>query len=960
MEKIKLNMRDIISYLIMCVISVIVIFLGMALVGNNAETFNDLIIETVAYYGTNETGELAVFWGVLFAGIPILLIINYLINKNTKNGKENKKILPVFAIELILSVASIIYFLVTGTINQILTIGMIVTFFDYMILPGQEKKGLVLSIIIYYFLLSLCTMYNNRGGTILLNSKILAICTIFINLIFMGIETKKKIINKSILIMQAVIPSLLLLYKCQRYVYNEKIMYFSMPIVARAIIIIAIISMFIFAIYNIVKKWKDANNLELRDIILVTTCMIIFAVNSVTINTSLIVPEDLHHTAEEVISYQQIIANGQKAYKDYSPVSGLFPVFIGAVLEAFGGNITAFNLAHAIFMIVFAMVTMFVLSKHLGKEHCLFIAMMFMFPSYDRTVWVLLTLLVLLLPKLIENKNLWLKVWIWLCFIGGIYYPSFGGAVLIGTLPFGIIQFISLIKENDFKQKLKQPKFYIGWVICLLPIVIFIPMLLNMAKHIMLYSSQTNLADGISVFGQDIPDTYLPYLSKFQYIRKALYYGTRYIIPISSVWIFVLILFKIIKKDTWKKEIKSERFLALTSSIITLIVTYTATIVRCDTDTLVSRPAYLIITITGILLYVIINKYMEKNAVSYILIGLSLGTAMILGKSSIQALDEKFIYANNINSSYEVISDELKQKYSRLGDGFITTEDIKMFDGYSQRATQLLEYDKDLKFLAWGKLGVYYTLDLTTVGQPSLYAAKDYKTHQEIIQAIQEQKPVIGLDLSTSVLNYYLYNWLLTTDEYVYDENYEAFLPVELFQKIYGDNANPTDKRKISLYTTDVGRVSNSLGKSLTTLEKIMNRVDTNLTQKNTKLTVNDKQHTYEYEITSEKNIYGLDADFMYIEFDINGNIYDNEESDFIKKTTKQNYNDGIYVVVSWGEGTENSLLSIMGNGKLLIPLGTNVNWLLNEHDNITITIQNVDKEISIKNIEFYKLQTKR
>lgn len=51
-------------------------------------------------------------------------------------------------------------------------------------------------------------------------------------------------------------------------------------------------------------------------------------------------------------------------------------------------------------------------------------------------------------------------------------------------------------------------------------------------------------------------------------------------------------------------------------------------------------------------------------------------------------------------------------------------------------------------------------------------------------------------------------------------------------------------------------------------------------------------------------------------------------------------------------------MLSILGDGKLLIPLGSNVNWLLNKHDSINIWIQNTDKKIDIKNVCFYKLQT--
>ena len=449
----------------------------------------------------------------------------------------------------------------------------------------------------------------------------------------------------------------------------------------------------------------------------------------------------------------------------------------------------------------------------------------------------------------------------------------------------------------------------------------------------------------------------MPYLSNLRNIRRAIFYSLRYMIPTGIVWLMVLILSKTIKKGKIIEEIKSPRFLALTSAIITLLISYSATVVRNDVGIIVSRATYVIVPIGGILLFLIIKKYFKLNLSAYLVIGFTFGIALILNNAGISSINSKFIYAYNINPEYEIISEELKEKYPRLGTGFIKKQYIDKFKYWSDRAYKLLEYDENLKFIGWGELGVYYTLDLTTVGQPSLYAAKDYKTHNEVIEAIKEQKPVVGMQLSTSVLNYYLYNWLLTTDEYVYDSEYEAFLPTELFHKIHGKDAIPTDKREIDLYATDVGRVPNSLGQSIKTLESIMNKKDVKY---NIETNVNTNNNTCVHKIKLGENILGTEADFMYVEFDVSGEIYETGQSKIGKIFSKQNYNDGIYAITSWQEDEGSSILSILGKGKLLIPLGSNVNWLLNEHEEFKITIQNVDKQIDIKNIEFYKLQTSR
>lgn len=965
MEKIKINYKELISFCLLFIIGCIMLFIGMAFVGNQAQVYNDIIIETVCQQSTNETGELAIFWCVLFLGIPILLYINYIINKNNKTDIQNKEIGTILAVEIVTCVANIITYVITGNFNNVLVMASIISFVIFLINPKEQKRGIILTIIIYYFLNACCAVYNNRGGTIILNSNILLIITLILNIIILFFENKIIIMNKLILILQVFIPFIFLIYKCQRYEYNGEILYLNIPTLSKLIIYAFIITGVIFAIYKLIKNWKNINNLELNKLVLFSTCVIIFGVNSVGIDTSLKVPVDLHHSAEEVISYQQIIGKGQEAYVDYSPVSGLFPTFIGALLEGCGGNITAFQIAHTLFMLGFAMITMFLMTFHLEKHKCLMMAILFSFPSYDRVVLVLVFLLILLLPKLIKNRNLWLKVWIWLSFIGGLYYPSFGGAFLVGTIPFGIIQLYNFIKSGELKTKLKSGRFYFEWIICLLPILISIPLLLNMSKHILLYSSQTNLADGISVFGQQVPDSFMPYLSNLKIVRIMAYYSIRYMIPVACVWIFVMIGQKILKKENIKEVLSSDRFLAISSAIIILIVSYTSTMVRNDEGGIVARATSIIVLIAGMLYYFILNKYMKKNTIVYVILGITTGIALILGYSPFTRLDSRFSYSYKMDNEYEIISEELRNRYPRLGQGFIKTSDKEIFEKCYQKAQSLLKYDSNLKFINWGKLAVYYTLDLPTVGQPSLYAAKDIKTNQEIIDAIRSQRAVVGMDEKLGdfgpVINYYLYNWLLTTNDYVYDANYEAYLPIELFKKIYGEDASPSDKRTTKVFATDIGRVSSSLGKSKDSLLKIMDKVDCTGEVVSSHLN-NSNGVEYDYDIKMDKVIKSNTADFMYIEFNVNGEIYEiNDNSSKLKKLLKKNnYNDGIYVIISWGDGTTNQLLSIMGDGKLLIPLGTNVNWLLNDHSEFTIKVKNLDKKIEIKNIEFYNLKKER
>ena len=947
MSKISFKQSDLWSLLIITIVGMILMFLGMVAVGNQPEVFNDFIIETVAHYGTNETGELRVFWIVLLLGIPLLLFVQHLLRKT--KGAEEKKLPLIIPIELILSIANLIFFLFAGYFQLGLVMLAIFSFFNYLINPEKQKEALILNIITYYALLAVCSAVNWLGLNVILNSTILMIITGLVDLIILGIDKKHGILNNCLLLLQLAIPANLLLYVNERYSLNGEIIKLSMPTIVRVFFGGLIILFFAWSVFQLIKNWKKAGELDLSALVLIPAIMVIFVVNSIGTGTGLIVPEDLHHTAEEVISYQQIFGKGQEAYVDYSPVSGLFPVFIGAVLEAVGGNITEFGIAHTIFMMVIAMATIYVLSKHLDKDDTLLAACLFAFVNYDRAVFILISLLILLLPKLIKKRNLWLKLWMLISLVNGLYYPSFGGAILVGMLPLGIYQIYKLIITGELKKQLKTWKFYFWWIISFIPVILLLPMLLNMAKHIGIYSSQTNLADGISVFGQNAPDGFMPYLSDgvFNYARVAIYYAVRYVLPMLAVWTLAIVGIK-----AWKaRKDEKNRYLVfcVLAGILTLLVAYVSTMVRQDVGNIVSRATHIIVPIFGTLLCVLIWRYMNKNIYSYTILGIIIGVVVVLGYAPITSLDAKFKYANELDEKYIQITNEVKAEYPRLGNGFIKKTDLEMFNGYRERAYSLLEYDPNLKFLGWGKLGVYYTLDLTTVGQPSLYAAKDYDTHQEIIDAIKEQKPVIGIDLSETLLNYYLYNWLLTTDEYVYDANYEAFLPVELFRKIYGETAEPTPKEQVPIYSTDIGRVGDSLGASLESLKNVMAELN---------IVENVEQNEYTYTVTLPDEVSGTEADMIFLDFEVDGWITEPEEdSKLVQLLSKQHYNDSVYVIISWGEEENEQMLSILGRGDILVPVGANASWLLDEHKDFKITVKNANAPLILNDIEFYKLR---
>lgn len=960
MSKIRLGKRDLLSVLILVVIGVILMTIGLIAVGNQPEVYNDFIAETIAYFGSNMSGELKVFWTVLILGTLGLILLNCRLKKTKDINDE--KIPMIMKIETVLGVVSLVYVWITGSLQMVVTLTMVSVFFNYLVNSKKQKEGLVLNIVTFLAFYGITTALNWMGLRCEISGALIMLITIPVDLIILAIDKRKSVLNKILLGLQLVVPLGLLACVVERYSINGEIVKVGYPIQVRILFALVILVMVGYGIYSLIKKWKESEKLELKKIVMLPTLLVMYAIFSIGPGGGMMLPKDLHHSGENIISYQQIVGHGQEAYVDYSPVSGLYPVFIGGVLEAFGGEMTEYNIAVTVFMMVMAGLTAWLVTKHLGKDDSLIVLTLFAFGTYNRIALLLMTLLLLFLPRLIAKRNLWLKVWILIIMLQGLYYPSFGGAILIGTLPLGIWQVAQMIKGGELKKRLKDWKFYLGWGVCLAPVVVCTPLLLRLAKHVALYAKQTILADGIAVFGQEVPGWFMPYLDSglLMTVRQSIYYSLRYVLPILAVWILIMIALKF-----WKTRKKQNDgmlpVLIVVGCAMILVVSFTNVIVREDLGELVSRAKYLMVPIVGVVLYIILKNYAVDNVYKNILVGVIVGVILSIGSSTLDNFTKATKYANVVPDGYVQITEEMKAKYPRLGDGFIHKDNLAILESYGTRAKALLEYDENLKFLGWGDLGVYYILDIPTVGQPSLYAAKDYGTNKEIIDAIKEQKPVIGLyipNISPKMLmSYYVYNWLYTTDDYVYDGEYEAFLPVELFRKIHGDDARPTPKDKADLKTLSAGKVATSLGSSIGTLEKVLNEY--NVDEQINDGVLNENKSTYTYEVKLPKSITGEDADMIYIDFDVSGWVHEIADtgSKLVKILSKQNYNNDIQVVIEWGGNKEDYMTTEMGRGDLLVPVGANSGWLTNKHDSFKIIIQNVDEPIKINDIKFYQLK---
>ncbi len=937
--------------------------LGMALcfllAGQTPETFHDIIAEALVILKNNKSMELNCFWIIVFVGSFVLLID--MIRTRKKRREEKQPVFSSFSLVLLaLATGMVLYYFLTMHVPLFLLTTFFLLLLSHHFLKGKEAKICLINCFLFYFFYGGLSLLNFSFHALFISKEFLLLLSFLITLCLLKLEQKKPILENCILLSQTTIPLILLNYLVDCYQYQGQEIHVPLPFFAKLFFGTLLLSFLVYNFYYLYKNWSRKEK-NINQLLSFATIITIFIIHSVSMNTSAILPTDLHHTGENIQAFHQIFSKGQIPYQNYIPVSGLYSVCVGFILELCGGVMMHYNVAVAIYTTIFAILTIVLIHCHLDKKATLLLSLLFLFVNYNRVYLILISLLILLLPKLRAKKNLWLKVWIWLCFLGGLYYPVYGVSVLLGTLPFALYQMISFIRSKDGKSKLHTFRFYLEWFVVLLPIFLAVPILLHLLKHLLVYSSQSLLAEGASVFAQEVPEGLFQIFGGGQFLAKLVYYCLRYMIPALAIWIFVLLLLQFFQDCKHKKDVfkifAHPKFFLVVSGLLLLLVGYHFTLLRADSGRLLSRTGYLIEIVCGILFFMITVRYERPNPFSAIVLGIMVAILAVLGDSPITFPNYTLQAHYTIEEDYQLIENS---PLPRLGTGFVLKEDayftvlskkitFQELNTLSNNAQKLLQYNPDLKFVLYGPLAAYYILDLTTTAQPSIYAIKSQEASEEFLTIIQKEKPVVGTFIANAEQSYYIYHYLMTTDDYLYAEEYEAFLPRELYQKIYGNTVG-SDKRLANFTIADLGVSSSVFGNSYEALKTRFTKVQPTMQSICTR---QDKLYTCTY--TFSKALAKEEVDFLYLEVDTNRDLYN--ERAFANLLRIDFTNSDIPVKVTWG-GEE--IKCLLFQGKLLIALGVNSDWLLSDKEKISIQIEGIEPQyqVAISKIEFLKLKT--
>lgn len=923
------------------IIGNIFILMGLFIWGHTPQVYKEYVIGSVAFTGTNKSLELNLFWLVLFAGIVSIVLFHIrcvdMVEYSAKLNKPDNKI-------LVMCIMIAGFYAYKGSVPSVLLFTLVVSIFFKILGEEDYDKAIVMYMLLFLAMIAimyfLCKREVNITGCLILS--------LFVCILFHSAVCKGNIYRRALLICQCFFPFFLLVYIKNSYEYAGKEVLIGRGMVQNVFWVMVIFFLLTGNVYHLFKYW-NFKRAELKEIISIFTCISVAGLCTFQgIAYKLI---DGHHQGELVLAFQQLKEYQQIPYTDYYPVSGLFPVILGGLMEIFGGGgLTSSDAIVAIYSFLISSAVVVLGARFVSREYLLLIVFIIpMANGYVRTNLLLPYILILLLPELIERKGVWILVWIALSFLEGFYYPLYGVASVMGIIPLAFLQIREYIAEKEYKKDIRKPWFVVAIMLESVVLVLSLPSLTGAIRHTLVYASGSKLSNSISVFGTSVPENFMSWLNECEWLKRCIWYTVRYSIPAWFVWVCALLTLKALKKNKLREIVKySKVFNMSVYAGVVLLISCTLTLMRIDQDSFLARSLWVLAPMVGVLLAIILISYLEHSTAGMALLAIVFLVITLTTGNCVTALDSKFTKSIGIEKDCVYVSREESNKYENLGEGFLPKEVYQNLDRYFNVSSKLLEIDPNLCF--WGlDLNYIYILNLKTCGQPSVSAIASYDDAQMELESLEKEKPVIFADTLSAVSSYYLYTWLMQTDLYIYSDEFDVYLPAEFAAKA---GFACSDKKTGYEPVTSIGRLPGSLGKSFESLSSNFEHTKVNVDiEQGQLITSEDGSSSCWIGVFPEQKIVGTDADFLYLELSRENNNVSSLESIediMLRKVNCEEMNPDCTAVISWkgeaGDTADNFISCKMEDGKLLIPLGANVNWLLNDHDAFHVVVYGLDK----------------
>lgn len=938
-----------------------------ALMGNTNQIYNDIVVDTVAINSLNKSMEQNLLYIMIFLGVALWFAI-LIITKKMWNDREraidnclissDKFRSKVFLCAI--AAMCVMYMLVYGEAKPVVVVSLVYAVILFIVDDTLMYVGMCTFFLNVYALAGLYRVYVFIGGNESISEELLIVMALVVSVIPFSFVGRKKIMIRLAMLDSLVIPATLLVFFADKYKYMDQIMVVRPTKSLRLVVGIVGLACVAEAVRVVIKKWKSDCGID--EVITVGSCIAIMNYNRYD-GYGAIMPTDLHHPFENIIGFSQVFELGQSPFKEYLPVSGMYSIIHGAFTSIFGakGTMANYYTASNLFFLVVVVMIVVLLRKQVDSPYVLLVSLVFLVQSYNRLMFMLPIMLLLMWPKLIEKKNTWLIAWFVTSLFQGLYYPLYGAATCIAFLPLGVMQIYEYVKSGELKSDIKTVKFWVMWGICAVLLVLCSYYLLGTLKHMLAMSAQGLLEGGVTRFGQAVPTWFFGYLSdSHPFIRMALYDLFSLMMPAVFVWIAFAIAIKVADVHFEGGKIRAagiKNAVIVISAAIMPVICYTYTFIRMDEGQLLARNASVLYT--GMVLVIIFAlKYIASEKIKLLLI-----TAMVMIPATVSA--EGIFNLGNANKlgAYYGVPDGFvfveNDRIEKMGRGFIAQT---LYDGIEAEYDRISGRDLEESYMADPAIfGYYYLFNIKGDGPMEVTTTvKSLSATQETVNIARQNHSVIGKAFYP-IFNYYFYHWLISSGEYVWDEQTQLFTPNDgryTREEIISQNKNIS----IAQEDENVWKVASSWGSSIDSLSDMFSQVNLETETE----TVGSACY-----IRSSKPFYGDDADFMYIDFEVPDSEYNYVMSEGGQEVVKEisrsanllmrkDYNPGMTVNVKWLDerGESHTMYCAMSKGKLFIPLGIGAGWLLNNHDTIEVTVLKDGEAVElpvINSIRFYK-----
>lgn len=955
------------------------------------QVYNDIILENVALSGTNKSGELLNFWISLFLGIITVVICTYLrkgvlrksISGELVNYRRNISKNFDFLGRGIFFLPILLLLFITQKLNIFYLVLGIIYFLSYILIDKKIKKGkfVLLFLSLYFFLITIKAILDKvvKNYEIITSNGIYFLTLLLFFIIFYYLRKANfKNLDSTILLFQIPMPLILLTFLTNKYLLNNTENY-EIHFSKRYVIVIVLIMLLLLLIniFQYKKKMREINNKKDISLVMFSSILIVFIMHHY------VMPiyyhsGDFWHWGEEVLPWHQLINKHLSLYREYSGTSGLYGMVLGFFQNfLFHGEEFAYLPSLVLSNMFWVSLYAFLCYLLVGSNFSFIIALLTFLPEYNRINVLIIFFLLLSNTFLIKKRIQWIQVYLLISIVSVFYYPLNGVAGILGGLSFAIIQIYLIYKEKLYSKVLKDKFFWFLNILLIYPLFIGIKYGLKIIDLILLFSSQTKLADGTTAYGESIPpEWFMKFIIDIN-LRNKLWYTFIFLTMILIILLFVYLLsIYMLKKIKIIDKLKNPSFFILTFFVIAVPINYTFTIVRLDKQGLFGRTtATMMVTLTfGLLifLYKYGNKILSKN-LKLVLMSFCIALVMLLQNRPPEGSDIRNLVTpqilgdevKNVKKNYKlnnvVYVDGKKEGIPELGKGFISKEKIEYLRIYKEMKEKLVKKDEYFWPL-WSRelIKIFDSKVPTKIDSP--YLTKSLKSTKENLDSMKK-KPIFITDI-LNYQSYYTFRWIIDNGYVMYRyKGIDFWIRPDRYQEIFGDIENAKKNMMEIFPSQEIAKIPYSLGNSIKTLDKrfdkkyILNLNDINIDynqiskiNKN-RLKIIDNRNPF-FIINLSKNISGKNFDFIYIEL----------ISNKITKDLKDKKMQLFWESKENGMSENRTIRFDYGNGKFLIPVGIHPAWFYSNITKLRIDFDNIESgtEFEIKKIEFLKLDLNR